>query len=67
MPLKKATWKSKKAVQKAISSNIKELVADNKKTGKEKGANWKERPMKQIIAIAYAQAKPRKKLLKSKK
>ena len=44
--LKKSTSK------KAISSNIKELVKDNSKTGKEKGANWKVRPMKQIIAIA---------------
>jgi len=42
---------------KSIKKNIKELIADNKKKGKEKGAGGKERPMKQILAIAYAQKK----------
>lgn len=51
MPLKK--WTSKKSFQ----SNIRELVKDNKKEWKERGAWWKERPMKQIVAIAYAMKK----------
>lgn len=42
---------------KTFKANIKELLADNKKTGKAKGANGKARPMKQILAIAYAQKK----------
>jgi hypothetical protein len=37
---------------KDVGKNIKELVADNKKSGKEKGANGKVRGRKQIIAIA---------------
>lgn len=49
MPLKK--WTSKKT----FVSNIKELVADNKKSWKEKWAWGKERSIKQILAIAYAQ------------
>lgn len=36
-----------------IQKNIKELIKDNKKHGKERGANGKKRPMKQILAIAY--------------
>ncbi len=36
-----------------VAKNIKELMLDNKKKGKEKGANGKKRPMKQIEAIAY--------------
>ncbi len=40
-----------------IGANIKELVADNKKSGKAKGANGKVRPMKQILAIAISTAK----------
>lgn len=51
MPLKKG--KSKEA----FKSNIKELIADNKKSGKAMGANGKKRPIKQILAIAYAQKK----------
>ena len=35
-----------------VGRNIKELIADNKKKGKEKGANGKARSRKQIIAIA---------------
>ena len=61
MPLKK--WSSKKV----ISENIKELYADNKKTWKEKGVNWKVRPAKQIIAIALSVAKPKIKSKKTKK
>ncbi len=37
---------------KNIHKNIKELYADNKKSGKARGANGKVRPRKQIIAIA---------------
>lgn len=51
MPLKKGSSK------KAFVANIKELVADNKKSGKAMGANGKKRPMKQILAIAYSQKK----------
>lgn len=51
MPLKK--WTSKKTFE----SNIRELVRDNKKTWKARGAWWVPRPMKQILAIAYAQKK----------
>lgn len=47
MPLKSAKGKSKKSVQKAISSNIRELV--------HKGT--KPRTKKQIIAIAISAAK----------
>jgi hypothetical protein len=47
MPLIKS--KSKKAFQK----NVKELIADNKKKGKEMGNKGKKRTMKQILAIAY--------------
>lgn len=46
MPLKKSTSK------KAVSANIKELVKDNSKKGKEMWANGTKRPMKQIVAIA---------------
>lgn len=55
MPLKK--WSSKKV----ISENIRELYADNKKKGKERGAWWTPRPKKQIVAIALAQARKSKK------
>lgn len=59
MPLK--LWK------KNIWLNIRELKADNEKSGKEKGAEWKERPIKQILAIALNVAGvPKKKWLKRK-
>jgi hypothetical protein len=51
MPLSKG--KSKKA----IASRFRELYADNKKTGKAKGANGKPRSRKQIVAIALAKNK----------
>lgn len=35
-----------------VSSNIKELYKDNKRSGKARGANGKPRSRKQIIAIA---------------
>ena len=42
--------------------NIRELVADNKKSGKARGANGKVRSRKQIIAISLSAAgKSRKK------
>lgn len=44
-----------------ISKNFKELYADNKKKGKERGANGKPRKIKQILAIAYSQAGKSKK------
>lgn len=37
---------------KDVGKNIKELIADNRKSGKERGANGKVRPRKQILAIA---------------
>jgi hypothetical protein len=59
---------SKGKTQKAISMNIRELVADNKKKGKEKGAGGKARPMKQIVAIALTMAgKSKKQMKKGKK
>lgn len=39
-----------------VSKNIKELYADNKKSGKAKGANGKPRSKAQIIAIAMSAA-----------
>lgn len=55
MPLKKA--KGKSDLQSAISANVRELMADNKKKGKEKGAGGKARSKKQILAISIAAAK----------
>lgn len=46
---------------KNVSKNIKELIADNKKKGKAKGAGGKARPMKQIIAISLNAAGKKKK------
>jgi len=39
-----------------INKNIKDLMADNKKKGKARGANGKKRGMAQILAIAYSKA-----------
>ena len=44
------------SLTKDVSKNIKELYADNKKTGKERGANGTARSRKQIIAIAMSVA-----------
>lgn len=41
---------------KNVSKNIKELYADNKKSGKARGANGKPRGHDQIIAIAMKAA-----------
>ena len=46
---------------KNVSKNIEELYADNKKSGKARGANGKVRSRKQIIAIAYSAATRKKK------
>lgn len=53
MPLRKG--------KKNIGANIKELMADNKKKGKERGANGKVRSRKQILAIALRVAGVKKK------
>jgi len=44
-----------------IGRNIKELMADNNKKGKAKGANGKPRSRKQMIAIALRVAGVKKK------
>lgn len=41
-----------KPCKKNIGANIRELKADNMKSGKAKGANGTVRPAKQILAIA---------------
>ena len=49
-----------------VGKNIEELKADNKKTGKAKGANGKVRSQKQIVAIALnAAGKSKKRDLKT--
>lgn len=46
--------------KKNVGRNIKELIADNAKKGKEKGAGGKPRSRKQILAIALSVSKKRK-------
>lgn len=46
---------------KDVGKNIAELMKDNKKKGKAKGAGGKARPMKQILAIALEAARGAKK------
>jgi hypothetical protein len=46
---------------KDVSANIRDLMKDNKKKGKERGAKGKERSRKQIIAIALSAAGKSKK------
>lgn len=58
MPLKSGSSK------KTIQNNIRELFADNKKTGKERGANGKPRSKDQILAIAFSKARSGKKSAK---
>jgi hypothetical protein len=48
-------------LSKNVGKNIKELIADNKKKGKSKGANGKAKQMKQIIAISLNAAGKSKK------
>ena len=50
-----------------VSSNVKELYKDNKKTGKARGANGKVRSRRQIIAIALDAARRAKGKKKKKK
>ena len=44
----------------SVKKNIRELIADNKKSGKERGAGGKPRSLKQIIAIGIKAAKNKK-------
>lgn len=46
---------------KNISKNIRELIKDNKKSGKARGAGGKVRSRKQIIAIALRASGKKKK------
>jgi hypothetical protein len=46
---------------KNVGKNIRELMKDNKKSGKARGANGKVRGRKQIIAIALSKAGKSKK------
>ena len=46
--------------KKNIGKNIRELIADNKKKGKERGAGGKPRSRKQILAIALSVSKKKK-------
>lgn len=43
--------------KKNIGKNIRELIADNKKLGKDRGAGGKPRSRKQILAISIAASK----------
>jgi len=46
-----------KTGKKNVGYNIRELIADNKKKGKARGANGKIRPKAQILAIALSKSK----------
>ena len=52
---------AKGRTKRAIASRFHELYADNKKSGKARGANGKPRSRKQIIAIALGGKKKGKK------
>ncbi len=41
---------------KNVKQNIKELYADNQKSGKARGQNGKKRSLNQILAISYSAA-----------
>lgn len=56
-----------KSWKKNIGFNIRELKADNQKSGSEKWANGKPRTMAQIIAISLSKATPMKKTQETKK
>ena len=45
---------------KNVGKNIRELIADNKKKGKARGAGGKIRSRKQILAIALSAARRKK-------
>lgn len=47
--------------KKNVGKNIRELMADNKKSGKARGANGKPRSRAQILAIALNAAGVKKK------
>lgn len=47
--------------KKSVGYNIRELMSDNKKKGKARGAGGKPRSRKQILAIALRAAGVRKK------
>lgn len=51
---------------KDVGKNIRELMADNKKKGKARGANGKVRSKKQILTIALASAGKSKNAKKKK-
>lgn len=52
---------------KDVSANIREMYADNKKKGKERGAKGKPRSRAQMIAIAmHAAGKSKKKMMMKK-
>lgn len=53
MPLKRGKFN--------VGKNIKELMADNKKSGKAHGANGKVRSKAQVLAIALSAAGVKKK------
>lgn len=46
--------------KKNVGANIRELIADNKKSGKERGAGGKVRSRKQILAIALSASRKKK-------
>lgn len=56
MPAVKAKNRSKKAVQTAVAKNMQGLVAANKRRPADK-----KRSQEQMVAIAYAEARPKKK------
>lgn len=45
----------------SVGKNIKELMLDNKRSGKARGANGKKRSKKQIIAISMSAARKKNK------
>jgi len=51
---------------KNVGKNVRELLADNKKKGKARGANGKLRSRKQIIAISHSAAGKKKTKKKSR-
>lgn len=55
--INKDGYENNMPLTKNVSKNIKELYADNKKSGKARGANGKPRSRAQIVAIAINAAK----------
>ena len=56
MPVAIAKTKKKKDIQAAVKKNIQGLIAADKNRPPSK-----RRPMKQVVAIAYSEARPKKK------